>query len=252
MKLRMQESSERIKKRQEMKKKGPQTDQHKPKKLFGIGFGKIKTLMQSKEQKFNDEVFKHTNLIFNELSKFMQHLCNFNVPFDKAHNLLIYLCNLYQMDKSKMHILMTELMSNQKNTANMFPEKEQTYWSLMKRGERFTKFGFSNTATILGLTIKFVDSDEMLFNLLLLNKDLNEILKEEVLKQSLLRANQKAIERKRHSIWLQILNVNNKYVLEQYNYCRSQVPKLNPSTIESISVDVKRSFNKMESEINHE
>jgi hypothetical protein len=58
-----------------------------------------------------------------------------------------------------MHILLTELMSNQKNMAHMFNEKEMLYWSLMKRGERFKKFGYSNTATILGLTIKFIDSD---------------------------------------------------------------------------------------------
>jgi len=70
MKKRMQESSERIKKRQEQKKKDKPADA-KPKNLFGLGFGKIKTLMQSKESKFNEEVFKHTNLIFNELSKYV-------------------------------------------------------------------------------------------------------------------------------------------------------------------------------------
>lgn len=42
----------------------------------------------------------------------MLFLCNFFVPFDRANNLLIYLCNHYQMDQSKMHILLTELMSN--------------------------------------------------------------------------------------------------------------------------------------------
>jgi len=59
----------------------------------------------------------------------------------------------------------------------------------MKRGERFKKFGFSDASSILGLTIKFIDSDSTLTSLLCLNKDLNEILKEEVLKQTLLRAN---------------------------------------------------------------
>jgi hypothetical protein len=93
--------------------------------------------MQSKESKFNEEVFKHTNLIFNELSRSVQLLSNFNVPFEKANNLLLYFCNFYQMDKHKMHILLTELMSSQKNTARMFTEKEMLYWSLMKRGERF-------------------------------------------------------------------------------------------------------------------
>ena len=61
-----------------------------------------------------------------------------------------------------MHILLTELMSNQKNVSRMFNEKETLYWSLMKRGERLTKFGHSNVTTILGLTIKFIDSDVLL------------------------------------------------------------------------------------------
>lgn len=61
-----------------------------------------------------------------------------------------------------MHILLTELMSNQKKRASMFSEKEMLYWSLMKRGERFKKFGHSNITTILGLTIKFIDNDKTL------------------------------------------------------------------------------------------
>jgi len=81
-----------------------------------MGLGKIKNFMQSKESKFNQELEKHTNLIFNELSRYMMLLCNYSVPFEKAYNLLLYLCQFYKMDKSKMQILLTELMSNQKNT----------------------------------------------------------------------------------------------------------------------------------------
>ena len=64
----------------------------------------------------------------------------------------------------------------------MFSEKEMLYWSLMKRGERFKKFGHSNIVTILGLTIKFIDNDKTLRQIVSINKDLNEILREEVLK----------------------------------------------------------------------
>jgi hypothetical protein len=92
------------------------------------------------------------------------------------------------MDKSKMQILLTELMSNQKNTSSMFTVKEKNLYSLMKRGERLQKFGHSDTTTIIGLTIKFIDKDIVLRRLISLNRDLNEILRTEVLKQSLLRA----------------------------------------------------------------
>ncbi len=147
-----------------------------------MGLGKIRNFMQSKESKFNQELEKHTNLIFNELSRYMMLLCNFSVPFEKAYNLLLYLCSFYQMDKCKMQILLTELMSNQKNTSSMFTVKEKNLYSLMKRGERLQKFGHSDITTIIGLTIKFIDKDIVLRRLISLNRDLNEILRYEVLK----------------------------------------------------------------------
>ena len=88
------------------------------------------------------------------------HFCNMALPFDQAHELLIYFCNVYQVEKSKMHILLTELQSNQKNTSKMFSEKEMIQWSLMKRGNRFQKFGFTDLTQILGMTIRFIDDDE--------------------------------------------------------------------------------------------
>ena len=156
------------------------------KKGFGKGFGKlngkIKGLMQTKEQKFNEEAAKHSNLIFNELSKFVLHFCHMALPFDQATELLIYFCNVYQMEKSKMHILLTELQSNQKITSRMFSEKEMVTCSLLKRSNRLQKFGFTDITLILGILIRFVDSDRVLRNIICLSKDLNDILREEALK----------------------------------------------------------------------
>ena len=72
----------------------------------------------------------------------------------------------------------------------------------MKRGNRFQKFGFTDLTQILGMTIRFIDDDQGLQNIVSLSKDLNEILREEVLKQSLMRANTDQIERKRKELWL--------------------------------------------------
>jgi hypothetical protein len=147
IKRKMSESTERMKARNKQKEENTKKNERESssvrdkvkagKSLFGKTFGKIKKAIQSKEEKFSDEVTKHTNLIFNELSKYVQYLCNFGVKFEQANNLLLYLCNYYQMDKSKMHILLTELLSNQKNTQNMFTDKEMLVWQLMKRGNRF-------------------------------------------------------------------------------------------------------------------
>ena len=98
--------------REEMKKKNAQTETQKKSGIFNKGIGKLKNLVQSKESKFNDEIVKHSNLIFSELSRYMTFMCNFYVPYDKANKLLLHFCDYYQMDQSKMHILLTELMSN--------------------------------------------------------------------------------------------------------------------------------------------
>ena len=84
----------------------------------------------------------------------------------------------------------------------MFSEKEKVYWSLMKRGERFTKFGHSNVVTILGLSIKFISDDKTLRKIISLSRDLNEILRDEVLKQTLLRSDVQDVSSKRKDIWL--------------------------------------------------
>jgi len=81
-----------------------------------------------------------------------------------------------------MHMLLTELQSNQKNTSRMFSEREMVSCSLMKRSNRLRKFGFNRTTQILGITIKFISDDYDLRNLLCLSTDLNEILREEILK----------------------------------------------------------------------
>jgi len=72
----------------------------------------------------------------------------------------------------------------------------------MKRSKRLRKFGHSDVTTIIGLTIKFIDSDKTLRYVVSLNRDLNEILRFEVLKQSLLKADKKDIELKRRDLWL--------------------------------------------------
>lgn len=120
------------------------------------------------------------------------------------------------MDKSKIHILLTELMGNQKNTENMFSDKEMLMWSLMKRGDRLQRFGHSREATVIGLTIKFIPTDQCLRNLVSLNRELNEILREEVLKQTLMRSDLHEVQEKRKDIWLQILRIDPLDTQKQY------------------------------------
>lgn len=64
----------------------------------------------------------------------------------------------------------------------MFTEKEQLIWSLQRRGNRLKAYGLSDPMQIVGMTIKFIDKDETLRNILLLCRDFNDLLKPQVLK----------------------------------------------------------------------
>jgi len=55
------------------------------------------------------------------------------------------------------------------------------------------------------MTIKYIDDDKTLFSILSLCKDFNEMLRNEVVKQSLLRASQHNLKKKRRNLWLNIL-----------------------------------------------
>lgn len=87
-----------------------------------------------------------------------------------------------------MHLLLTELQSNQKNTSSMFTDKELLIWSLERRSNRLKSWGLNDKTLIMGMSVKYIDKDETLRRLLLTCRDFNDWLKEEVLKQSLLRS----------------------------------------------------------------
>jgi hypothetical protein len=59
----------------------------------------------------------------------------------------------------------------------MFSEMETRIWLLTKRSNRLCKFGYSDMTLIVGLTIKFIDTDRTLKNLLLVCHDFNDVLK---------------------------------------------------------------------------
>lgn len=99
----------------------------------------------------------------------------------------MWACDQFLVEKPKTHILLTELKSNQKNPSKMFTEHETLVMSLQKRSNRLCKLGYSDLTLIVGCSIKFIDNDVTLRNILLVSKDFNEILRGEVFKQALLR-----------------------------------------------------------------
>lgn len=64
----------------------------------------------------------------------------------------------------------------------MYTAEEVMVMSAKKKSKRLVLFGFTDLTLIVGCTIKFIDEDSTLRSLLLMCKDTNDILKQEVLK----------------------------------------------------------------------
>ena len=55
----------------------------------------MKGLIQTKEEKYELELKENANLIFNELSRFVNHFINLALPYEQAHEVLIWSCETF-------------------------------------------------------------------------------------------------------------------------------------------------------------
>ena len=115
--------------------------------FFKKGLKSLKGLLASKEKEKQqqEDMVKYKNITFLELSRFVQYFINFGLPYSQANELLISLCETYQLEQSRVHLLLTELISNQKKTTSLFTdEKESMTWCLHRRNRRLKSFGGSD------------------------------------------------------------------------------------------------------------
>ena len=90
----------------------------------------------------------------------------------------------------------------------MFTDLEIRICSLQKRSNRLRKYGLNEVTLILGLTIKFIDSDDTLLKLLRASRDVYECLKPSILKQALLASSPERLGEKRLKLWLLLLEIS--------------------------------------------
>ena len=75
---------------------------------------------------------------------------------------------------------------------------------------------------------------------------MNEILHDEILKQSLMRSDTKYVESKRVNLWVKVLKIDKIQIGEEYQKFYNQYQKeLNQQICDQIDVDVIRSFHSL-------
>ena len=148
----------------------------------------FKDMNKSSEAKQQTKLKEHSTLVIEEVQKFVKFFISFNVPFSQANRLLVQSCEKYEIQKANAHLLCTELIKNQRNAESMFTEQEQLVHSLKKRTSRLRRLGYSHKTLLVGLTVKYIDSDATLLAILCSSRELHEVLAPEIYKQALLRA----------------------------------------------------------------
>ena len=74
----------------------------------------------------------------------------------------------------------------------------------------------TDATLVMGLSLKFIDRDEILRNVLLVCHDFNEILRDDVLRQALLRSSPERLHRKRPTLWLRVMNIEEKFIQNEF------------------------------------
>lgn len=196
----------------------------------------------SEDERFiSDDITK--NIIFNVLSQFIYHFANFGVALEGGKKLILYFCDKYSMDKSRVHTLLTEYEAIQRKGGHILNEKEKLMVPMMKRNERLMKYGYDNMTMVVGLVIPFIGDDSTCVKILQTCKQFNEVFKDEIYKQCLIATERSVIRySKRHAIWSYFLVKDTVVDYEALRDKINQNTEYIKSVDEVISMDVNRSY----------
>ena len=109
------------------------------------------------DKNLSDDVMK--NIIFNILSQFIYYMANFGVALESGNKLILYFCELYTLDKTRVHTLLTEFEAIQRKGGHILSEKEKLMVPILKRNARLMKFGHDNKTMVMGLVLPYIGND---------------------------------------------------------------------------------------------
>ena len=99
----------------------------------------------------------------------------------------------------------------------MFTKSELLVNSLQKRSKRMSRLCLNSDLTLIaGCSVKYMDSDATLRNILLACRDFNETLAPAVYKQALLRTDQARLATKRQALWLRLLKIDPQFISGEF------------------------------------
>ena len=155
------------------------------------------------------------------VEKYIQHFSNFNVPKERAIEIVKEIYNTYKFKKIYLEYFINEIKSNTHSNKkvfinDIFEETDKKFdfneYSFILNEIKQIKTSSKITAIICSL--KYLDVQDY-FNILLLNKEYNHSIKKVIYKIILLKNSEMNVEKKL-IIWKKILNYSENK--EKYNY----------------------------------
>ena len=104
------------------------------------------------------------NIIFNILSQFIYHFANFGVSLEGGKKLILYFCEKYALDKSRIHTVLSEYEAIQRRGGHILTEKEKLMIPMLKRNERLKKYGWMWAFSMYRSSICIIKDYKIEFN----------------------------------------------------------------------------------------
>jgi len=192
-------------------------------------------------KKYKEEENSIRNIHFKELSSIASEMAFFSIDINVCRDLILEYANKCNLDSEKLAQLLSDYEATPSIPRDEDPRrKDYILYSLEKREKERKSYGKSKITFVLGMSLNFVNDYKTLINLLIINKEITNVLRMKIYKL-ILRSNKDKV---RFVIWKQLLHTKGFEGIYEKARAKDMANLANDSesSLEIIALDVKRSF----------
>ena len=204
---------------------------------------------KDKNLQFNKEIYENIykkierKKLFGIVKDFLMHFTNFDLDMNSANDILMEICNKYNLNNNELSYYVSYINSNMYTIKNIEIKNEKNLIILSKKIYKTNSFKLKNLYLILNSCMTFLSLKDYI-NLKLLNKNYYNIIKRILFKNYFIHNNNnnfsdKNFFEKHIKMWffqLNYIQIDYEKLLNESNI------NLDSNIIESIKLDVLRTF----------
>ena len=204
---------------------------------------------KDKNLQFNKEIYENIykkierKKLFGIVKDFLMHFTNFDLDMNSANDILMEICNKYNLNNNELSYYVSYINSNMYTIKNIEIKNEKNLIKLSKKIYKTNSFKLKNLYLILNSCMTFLSLKDYI-NFKLLNKNYYNIIKRILFKNYFIHNNNnnfsdKNFFEKHMKMWffqLNYIQIDYEKLLNESNV------NLDSNIIESIKLDVLRTF----------